>query len=144
MYNEISKLRLYALRLLYLLTCVGLAPSTWMGIINPGGLWEPLPGVAMSFWAAYSVLMGLGVFFPVKMLPLVLLQLFYKSTWVLGIGLPLWFAGTLEPLSDELFMACLIGATVDLLVIPWPFLFKKYFRSDQAMSQQAVASVHPG
>jgi hypothetical protein len=59
--DEVSRLRLYLMRSLYLLTFVGVGYSAWPEIINHEAAWDPLHGVAFSFWAAYSALMGLGL-----------------------------------------------------------------------------------
>jgi len=61
MADEVSTLRLYLMRALYLLTFVGVGMDVWPALINPGKPWDPMHGVAFSFWAAYSALMGLGV-----------------------------------------------------------------------------------
>jgi hypothetical protein len=79
MLEETSMFRLYLMRLLYLLNVVLLGLGVWPGIINHVGAWDPLHGVAFSFWAALSALSGLGLRYPLKMLPLLLLQLLYKS-----------------------------------------------------------------
>jgi len=90
--EETSMFRLYLMRLLYLLNFVMLGLSVWPEIISHAGAWDPVKGVAFSFWAALSVLSGLGLRYPLKMLPLLLLQLLYKSIWVIAIALPLWSA----------------------------------------------------
>ncbi|WP_395374694.1 hypothetical protein [Marinicella sp. W31] len=129
MTSEVSTWRLYAMRFLYLLTFIGIGFSSWSAIISPGPeAWDPLHGVAFSFWAAYATLMLFGVFIPLRMLPLLLLQLLYKSIWLLGVGLPLYSAGPLDANTQDLFYACAIGATLDLLIIPWPYVYKYYIK----------------
>lgn len=126
MEQQIGKLRLYAMRIVFLLTFVGLAPSTWQEIISPGTTLEPFYGVTLSFWAALSALSILGFLYPVKMLPLLLLQLSYKLTWLVGVGLPLWQQGMLEGAARDLAMANGIGVILDVLVIPWVYAAKTY------------------
>lgn len=126
--RELSTLRLYAMRLIYLLTGVFLGGGVWPVLITRTKPWDPLHGIAFSFWAAYSVLMLLGVRFPVRMLPLMLLQLFYKLTWLIAVGYPLWAAGPLDPLASELMKACGLAAIFDLIVIPWPYVFERYVK----------------
>jgi len=72
MSEETSTFRLYLMRLLYLLNFVLLGLDVWPGIINHVGAWDPVKGVAFSFWAALSALSGLGLRYPLKMLPLLL------------------------------------------------------------------------
>ena len=92
MSEGVSILRLYLMRTLYLLNFVLLGLDVWPGIINHVGAWDPVKGVAFSFWAALSVLSGLGLRYPLKMLPLLLLQFVYKSIWLVAVGLSLWSA----------------------------------------------------
>jgi hypothetical protein len=61
MFEEVSTFRLYLMRLLYLLNFVLLGLDVWPGIINHAGAWDPVKGVAFSFWAALSARSGLGL-----------------------------------------------------------------------------------
>lgn len=124
MSEETSMFRLYLMRLLYLLNFVLLGLDVWPGIVNHKGAWDPLHGVAFSFWAALSALSGLGVRYPLKMLPLLLLQLFYKSVWLIAVALPLWSAGR----STNLTNPFVIGVVLDLIVIPWPYVLANYVK----------------
>jgi hypothetical protein len=125
MSEEVSTLRLYLLRALYLVVFVGLGFSVWPKIINPATAWDPLVGVAFSFWAAFAVLMGLGLRYPLKMLPLLFLQLFYKSVWLIAVALPLWSAGR----PPELTNVFVIFVVLDLIVIPWPYVLATYVKT---------------
>jgi hypothetical protein len=71
----VSVLRLYVMRLLYGLNFVFLGKGMWTEIFTHEGAWQPLPAVALSFWAALSLLMGLGILHPLKMIPILLIQL---------------------------------------------------------------------
>jgi len=124
MSNEISTFRLYLMRLLYLLNFVLLGLDVWPEIIGHKGVWDPLHGVAFSFWAALSALSGLGIRYPMKMLPLLLLQLFYKAVWLLAVALPMWSAVR----SSGLTHAMGIGVVVDVVCIPWPYVLANYVK----------------
>ena len=124
MSEETSTFRLYLMRLLYLLNCVMLGLQVWPAIINHVGAWDPVKGVAFSFWAALSALSALGLRYPLKMLPLLLLQLLYKAIWVIAVALPLWSAFR----SIELTKVMALGAVVDLIVIPWPYVLATYVK----------------
>jgi len=122
--EEVSRLRLYLMRAVYLLTFVGVGSQVWPGIIAHEKEWDPLAGVAFSFWGAYTVLMGLGIRYPLQMVPLLLLQLFYKSVWLLAVAPSLWSAGRSIGMIKMFAMVVL----VDVLVIPWRYVFAQYFR----------------
>jgi hypothetical protein len=125
--DELSKLRLNVMRAVYLLTFLGLAPYAWQEIVRPGDL-EPMRGVAISFWAAYSTLMLLGVRYPVKILPLLILQLFYKSIWILGVAFPLWSGDRMDTGTADMLRRFSFAVIVDLIVIPWPYVLKSYLK----------------
>lgn len=124
MSEEVSTFRLYFMRLLYLLNFVGLGSQVWPAIINHKGAWDPLHGVAFCFWAALSALMGIGLRYPLRMLPLLFLQLVYKSIWLVAVALPLLSAGQ----STELTRVFVMGAVADLIVIPWPYVLANYVK----------------
>ncbi len=120
--------RLWLLRAVYLLLFVGMAPRMWAYVVSPGALIEPHEGVGNAFYVALASLALIGVRFPLTMLPLLLLQLFYKAVWLIFVGWPLIETGELsEPLSDGLFRAMAIGVVLDLLLIPWVYVGRHYF-----------------
>jgi len=121
MSKEVSTFRLYLMRALYLLN-FALGFLLWPGIIKHEGLSDPLQAVAFSFWAALFTLSGLGIRYPLKMLPLLFVQLFYKSVWLASVALPLWLAGR----STGLTGGMILGVVLDLIVIPWPYVLTNY------------------
>src|SRR5258707_1533836 len=63
----VSIFRLYLMRFLFLLNFVLLGLSVWPGLIIHVKPWDPMYGIAISFWAALSLLSGLGIRYPLKM-----------------------------------------------------------------------------
>ncbi len=128
MSEEVSIFRLYLMRLLYVGNFVFLGLDVWPELIkhtlHNTAAWDPVRGVAFSFWAALSALSVFGIRYPLKMLPLLLLQLVYKSIWLIAVYLPLRSAGQ----STELTKVMVIGVVVDLIVIPWPYVLATYVK----------------
>lgn len=123
----VSKIRIYLLRFFYLLIFVFLGCEVWTEIVTHKGSWQSLPGVAFSFWAAFSTLAILGVFHPLKMIPLLLVQIFYKLIWLIIVAYPLWSTNQLAGSSAQGLAAInLKSIVVDLLVIPWPYVLRNY------------------
>jgi hypothetical protein len=120
--KEVSTFRLYLMRFVYLLNFVLLGSDVWPAIFRHKGAWDPTKGVAFSFWAALSVLSALGLRYPLKMVPLLLLQMFYKAVWILAVGLPMWSAVR----ATDLAHAMVIGVIVDLIAIPWLYVVASY------------------
>ena len=124
MAHEVSLIRLYVMRALYLLNFALLGSDVWPAVIRHDELWDPLPGVAYSFWAALSALSAVGIRYPLAMLPVLLLQLFYKIVWLAAVGLPSQAAGH----PHEMTIVFAVGAALDLVVIPWPYFVAHYIR----------------
>jgi hypothetical protein len=122
---DVSTFRLYLMRVLYFLNFVMLGLQVWPALLNHAGAWDPVKGVAWSFWAALSTMSALGLRYPRKMVPLLLVQLLYKSIWVLTVALPFW--STFR--SMELTKVMAYGAIVDFVVIPWSYVFATYVKT---------------
>lgn len=122
----VSKFRIHLLRVVFALIAVFLGRNVWTEIFTHTGLWEPLPGIAFSFWAAFSALALLGIRYPLKMIPLLLIQLTYKLIWLTIVAYPLWSASQLSGTSLALTRINLMAVVVDLLVIPWPYVVRSY------------------
>jgi hypothetical protein len=123
----ISTFRNYLLRFFFALIAVLLGFQVWSDILTHQGLWQPLSAVAVSFWAAFSLLAILGILHPLKMLPLLLVQISYKLIWLIIVAYPLWSAqqltGSAAHGMTNLFSK---GIIIDVLVIPWPYVLKNY------------------
>jgi hypothetical protein len=74
------------MRALFLVIAVLFGIPTWMTILEKWGSFAPLEGVAYSFWGALCLLALIGVRYPLKMLPALLIQLLYKLIWLLAVG----------------------------------------------------------
>ena len=123
----VSPLRLLVMRLLFVVTFLFLGADAWKAIVMHRGPWDPLHGVAFSFWAAYSTLMILGLRHPLKMVPLLLLQFLYKIIWLVAVAYPLWSANQLSGSpASEMATVFVVGVVIDLLVIPWPYALKNF------------------
>jgi len=120
--KEVSTFRLYLMRFVYLLNFVLLGSDVWPAIFRHQGAWDPTKGVAFSFWAALSALSALGLRYPLKMTPLLLLQMFYKAVWIVAVGLPMWSSVR----ATDLAHAMVIGIVVDSIAIPWPYIVASY------------------
>ena len=80
-------------------------------------------GVVHSFLAGLAALALLGIFYPLRMLPLLLHELLWKSIWLLGIALPLWLSNQFDADTRQTFYEC-IGVVILIPIIPWRYLFR--------------------
>jgi hypothetical protein len=101
--------------------------DVWKELLTHQEVWEPLPAVAFSFWAAFSALAIIGIWHPLKMVPLLLVQFSYKLVWLIIVAYPLWLDHQLIDSSAwNLTKANSIGIVIDLVVIPWFYVMKNY------------------
>ena len=91
---------------------------------------EPVAfGIIGSVYLAFGFLSVLGLRSPLKFLPVLLLQLFYKSIWFIGVVLPLLVTTHFPSYAIPtviIFATFIIG---DLIAIPFSYVFAK--ESDQ-------------
>ena len=121
--QEISTFRRNLLRATYLLMLVGLAIEIWPGVINPPADLALARGVVRSLLMGVSLMAAVGIAYPVRMLPLLLLELTWKTIWVVAFGIPLWVGGRMDADVFETMKACLLGVVLFPLVIPWRYVF---------------------
>jgi hypothetical protein len=77
--SEVSTLRLYLLRAMYVFMFVGLAIVKWPAIFNPPPGLSNSGSVVGSVLLAISLLAVLGIRYPIKMLPLLFFEFLCQS-----------------------------------------------------------------
>jgi hypothetical protein len=127
MNGEISRIRLYSMRFFYLFNAIVIGFGMWPELFRHEKPFDLIHSVAFSLYAGYSLIMLLGVLLPVRMLPLLLLQLTYKAIWIATIGLPMWLVGNPRPVAGVVkFFAAIV--VLDVLVIPWHYIFGSFWQ----------------
>lgn len=137
---EVSTLRLYLLRAMYLLIAVGLGITVWPGILVPGEV-SHMGSVVESMLGALALMSLWGLRYPVRMLPILLFEFMWKVIWVVCFALGPWISGDLDPARQETLFACLMGVVLVPIVIPWGYVFRCYVRApgDRWTSNASVA-----
>ncbi len=129
-----SKINFGRIKFMYLYTILGaggfglgilLIPDTMISLFRWPDQDPIVFGVTGSVYLAFALVSLLGLRSPLKFLPILFLQLFYKSIWFIGVVIPLINSGEF-PLSAILllviFATYIIG---DLVSIPFLYVFKK-------------------
>lgn len=125
--NEVSLLRLYLLRAMYLLVVVGLGIVLWPGIIHQAKPWSLNQGVINCMLAAFSLICALGLRYPLQMLPILFWELVWKALWLFVVALPAWKAGTMDAAMAANVQGILFVAIIPF-VIPWRYAFDHYVK----------------
>jgi hypothetical protein len=125
-HGGVRKIHIYLLRLVYILMFFVLGKETWTEILTHQGPWEPTDAVAWSVWTAFATLAGLGIIHPVKMLPILLLEIFYKVLWLIIVAYPLWSKGKLAGSPAESITSAFLWVILPIVAVPWGYVFVNY------------------
>lgn len=72
-----------------------------------------------SLWAAILLCSVTGVFFPVAMSPVLILQLIYKGLWILLFAVPRWLSGRAAEVPRRIAGIFVAFVLVYPWIIPW-------------------------
>jgi hypothetical protein len=124
--TDVSTFRLYLMRATYLLIAVGLSVEIWPQILN-----HPMAmhGATSSLLAGMSLLAVVGLRYPLKMLPLLMFELVWKSIWLIAIAYPLWSANQMDADVWDSVTACAMGVVIMPIAIPWAYVWENYVKA---------------
>jgi hypothetical protein len=125
-HEGVRRIHIYLLRLVFILMFFLLGNDTWTHVLTHHGQWEPVNAVAWCVWTAFATLAGLGIVRPLKMLPILLLEIFYKVMWLIIVAYPLWFNGTLVGSPAEGITSAFLWVILPIVAVPWGYVFVNY------------------
>jgi hypothetical protein len=125
-YDGVRPIHIYLLRVLYGLMFFVLGTMTWTHVLTHRGPWEPTNAVAWCVWTAFATLAGIGIVRPLRMLPIVLLEIFYKVLWLVLVAYPLWVRGTLAGSPTGEITAQFLWVILPIAAVPWGYAFVHY------------------
>lgn len=129
----VPRINIYLLRALFVLMAVFLGNDAWSHITSHEGAWNPEAAMAWTVWAAFSLLAGIGVFHPLKMLPIVLLEIVYKMIWLVVVAYPLWSDGALDGRAEEMAGSFAL-VVLPILATPWKYVFENYLKHERTLA----------
>jgi hypothetical protein len=122
---ELSLLRMYALRIAYLILAAGLGVYVWPTVLHHTVELASTDGVRVSLLAGMGAMAVLGLRYPVQMLPLLLFELSWKVIYLTGFALPLWLSHQMTAAVEEDANSVLV-VVILLPFIPWRYVFTHY------------------
>jgi len=135
--TDVSQTRLLVMRIFYLLLFLERGYRVVAQRLS-GEQLGPFDGVAYAFWGALALLSLIGIRYPLRMIPVLLMFLAYKALWLLVVAMPRWSSGAeFDAVMTQFTWAMAVGLVLDLLVIPWAYVAAKYVR---APAERAVRS----
>ena len=120
--HEVSLARLYIMRAVALLGLWGLFATVQT-------LFEHAPldrGVHKALIGGLWLMAIFAIRYPLKMVPLLLFELLWKTIWLIFFGLPQYWSGVGSPRLGEDLWAIGAFPLVCLLVIPWGYVWRHY------------------
>jgi hypothetical protein len=123
--HEISLVRLYTLRICYLILAVGLGLYMWPSVISHTPDLAVAHGIQLSLLAGLGLTAVLGLRYPVQMIPLLLFELIWKAIYLVAFALPLWSAHQVTDAAAQDIQACLM-VVIFIPLIPWRYVARHY------------------
>jgi hypothetical protein len=124
--HEVSLVRLYALRAVALFFAVDGLFTKLPYVTHPD---QASRGIVASLLAALWVCAFFTVRYPLRMIPIFLFELIWKTLWLLDYGAPQWLAGAVSPrLGRDLFEIGFFPIPI-ALIIPWGHIWRRYVRA---------------
>ena len=111
---------------MYLLIGLAQGVQTWSAIVHHTTPWEFWHGVGLALLGAFTALCLLGVRYPVRMVPLLIFELVWKTIWMAVVWLPLWLAHRVDPDTATNAFAIGLGVILVPLVLPWGYVWRNY------------------
>lgn len=134
----VSTLRLSLLRACYAVLVVGL--SLRYGPVFADGL-TSLPrmdGVVVALLSALGILSVVGLFSPVRMLPLLVFEIAWKLIWVSAVALPKWLEGSLDEATLSILFNCAVVLPF-VFVVPWRLVARTFLGTREPFRAAATA-----
>ena len=125
--REVSTVRLYLLRALYLLLLVGQGSIQLPILMSRGADLSFWQSIGSSMLLALALLSTVGIRYPLQMLPLLLFEFVWKLVWIVAVFLPRWSAGTIDAATAEAAREIMLVAIVPI-IIPWRYVIAHYIR----------------
>ncbi|MDZ7876721.1 MAG: hypothetical protein U5L45_03580 [Saprospiraceae bacterium] len=131
-YEGVRPINIYVLRLFFALIAFMMGYTAWTHIFAHKGVWEPINAVTWCVWAAYATLSVIGIYNTLKMLPILLFMICYKTLWLFVVAYPLWKANKLIGSPSEELAMIFVWVIIPALFFPWIYFYK--FRKNLAMN----------
>ena len=127
-YEGVRPINIYLLRTLYFMMAAFVATSAWRTIVTHDGPWDPVRAAAWCVWVAYPTLSVLGLLHPLRMLPIILFMILYKTLWLVVVALPMWQAGTLAGSTAGAMARDFSWLWIPVIAIPWGYVLRTFVR----------------
>jgi len=116
--DQVSLTRRNLLRGCYLLLLVGLGVQVWPRLLGTTAAAPFNEGVVDAMLSALALVSILGVFSPLRMLPLLFFEIAWKAIWTASVAVPRWRTDAMDESIAATLYAC-AWVIPFILIIPW-------------------------
>jgi hypothetical protein len=121
---RIARWRLNLLILAYAVLAIGQAYIVWPVLLGPTADLALNSGVAKALLGSIGLFAAIGIFRPLEMLPVMLVEIGWKVIWMSCIALPAALAGRMDADITQTLYECLPIIPFALLV-PWDAVWRR-------------------
>ena len=125
-YEGVYNINIYLLRLLYVLMFLFVTYGAWSYLLKNSGSLNNVETAAWCMWGSYCGIAIIGVFRPLKMLPIILFEIIYKIAWLAIVAYPLWAKNELIGSPVEARAKDFIWVILPIVAMPWRYFFRTY------------------
>jgi hypothetical protein len=122
---ELRLYRLHLLRFGYAFMTVGLILVKWPLFFDHIENMPLFEGVVACILTAMSLLTLLGLRYPIRMLPVLLLEVLWKVIWLSTVALPKALAGDVDAATEAVISSCAVAVVV-VAAVPWGHAWRQY------------------
>lgn len=122
---EMSLVRLYTLRVAYFVMAAGLGTFIWPDVIHHTSQFAIAHGIQYALLAGLGATAALGLRYPVKMLPVLLLEMTWKAIYLVAFALPLGSAHQIDAATAE-DIKSVLWVVIFIPLVPWSYVFTHY------------------
>ncbi|HET9183315.1 MAG TPA: hypothetical protein VFP59_14350 [Candidatus Angelobacter sp.] len=103
----------------------GLGVFYWPHVIHHTNQFAATRGIQFALLAGLGLTAALGLRYPLKMLPILLFELTWKTIYLIAFALPLWSAHQIDAATAADIKAVLM-VVIFIPLIPWRYVFAHY------------------
>ena len=126
--TSISLLRLYLLRACYLLLVGGLSIYILPELFGRAVSFTLEKGVVTAMLSSLCILSAFGIFAPLRMLPILIMEILWKLIWTLSVAVPRMIENKLDGIYLETVFECALVLPF-LFIVPWKYVIATHSNS---------------
>jgi hypothetical protein len=97
--------------------------DSWIHVLSHRDPWDNVNAAAWCMWASYPAISFIGILRALKVLPIVLFEIVYKSVWLGVVAYPLWVKRESVGSPAESMTRAFLWVVLPIVAMPWRYFF---------------------